>query len=130
MPDRVYIGRGIRIRNHCGAEPPSDPQPAGLLAAVGGSDRAQAPNAAAGGVKAPESASRRRLRGVDDRRAAPTVPAEARTIASVGRVARAVPPVLVRSRRCARTPSRPRGYVFTGKGKRDSEATQPTPQAS
>src|SRR5271154_978743 len=36
----VYYERGIRFRNHCGAEPPRDIEPPGLVTAVGWRDRA------------------------------------------------------------------------------------------
>src|SRR5262245_6928567 len=53
MPYRAYKGRGIRVRNHRRAEPPRGLEPAGLVRAVGGRDRASARSASADGVQAP-----------------------------------------------------------------------------
>src|SRR5437762_10024893 len=107
----VYEERGIGVRNHCGAEPPRDTEPPGLVPAVGGRDRASTSYAAADRVKAPASAARGRFRGIHGGRTAPSLPAEARTISGGGCLAGSVPPVLVRSRRCSRTPPRPHGSV-------------------
>src|SRR5207247_7202502 len=49
----VYQERGICVRNHCGAEPPRDIEPPGLVPAVGWRDRASAWYAAADRVEAP-----------------------------------------------------------------------------
>src|SRR3989442_3031074 len=107
----VYQRNGICVRNHCGAEPPRDIEPPGLVTTVGGRDRASASYAAADRVKAPASAARGRFRGIHGGRTAPSLPAEART-ASGGRcLAGSVPPVLVRSRGCSRTPPRPHGSI-------------------
>src|SRR5580704_1201527 len=59
----VYTEHGIDVRNYCGAEPPRDTGPAGLVRTVGGRDRAPASHVAADGVKAPARAARRRFRG-------------------------------------------------------------------
>src|SRR5438132_6148084 len=72
----VYKADGIRIRNYCGAEPPRDTQPPGLVTTVGWRDRASASYAATERVKAPASAARGRFRGVHGGRAAPSLPAE------------------------------------------------------
>src|SRR5579859_8161144 len=53
----AYSRYGIRVRHHCRAKPPRDTQPAGLLATIGGRDRASTSNVAAGGVKASASAA-------------------------------------------------------------------------
>ena len=113
---RVYKENGICIRNHCGAEPPRDLEPAGLVAAVGGRDRASASYAAADRVEAPARAARGRFRGVHGGRTAPSLPAETGTISGGGCLAGSVPPVLVRSRGCSRTPPRPHGSVNTEDG--------------
>ncbi len=73
---RVYSERGIRVRNHCGAEPPGDTEPAGLVTTVGGGDRASPSYAAADRVKAPASAARGRFRGIHGGRTAASLPAE------------------------------------------------------
>src|ERR1700682_634636 len=73
---RVYDESGIRIRNHCGAEPPRDIEPSGLVTTVGGRDRASASYAAADRVEAPASAARGRFRGIQGGRTAPPLPAE------------------------------------------------------
>src|SRR5690349_14745892 len=105
----VYKESGICVRNHCGAEPPRDIEPPGLVATVGRRDRASASYAPAGRVKASASAARGRLRGIHGGRTAPSLPAETGTASGGGCLAGSVPPVLVRSRRCSRTPSRPHG---------------------
>src|SRR5437016_12745432 len=105
----VYQEDGICVRNHCGAEPPRDIEPPGLVTTVGGRDRASASYAAADRLKAPASAARGRFRGVHGGRTAPSLPAEARTTSGAGCLAGSVPPVLVRSRGCSRTPPRPHG---------------------
>src|SRR5438874_12686706 len=73
----VYQERGICVRNHCGAEPPGDIGPPGLVTTVGGRDRASASYAAADRVQAPASAARGRFRGIHGGRTAPSLPAEA-----------------------------------------------------
>src|SRR5207302_8651774 len=105
----VYQKSGICVRNHCRAEPPRDIEPPGLVTTVGWRDRAPASYAAAERVKAPASAARGRFRGIHGGRTAPSVPAETRTTSGGRCVAGSVPPVLVRSRRCSRTPPRTYG---------------------
>src|SRR6266446_1259317 len=105
----VYQEGEICVRNHCGAEPPRDIDPPGLVTAVGGRDRASASYAAADRVKAPARAARGRFRGIYSGRTAPSLPAEARTTSGGGCLAGSVPSVLVRSRGCSRTPPRPHG---------------------
>src|ERR1700751_1784824 len=103
----VYKERGICIRNHCRAEPPRDLEPAGLVRTSGGRDRTATSYDAADRVEAPACAARGRFRGVDSGRTAPSLPAEAGTISGDECIAGSVPPVLVRSPRCSRTPPRP-----------------------
>src|SRR5438105_10598873 len=103
----VYIGNGICVRNHCGAEPPRDIEPPGLVPTVGWRDRASASDVAADRLQAPASAAGRRFRGIHGGRTAPSLPAEARTISGGGYLAGSVPSVLVHSRRCSRTLPRP-----------------------
>src|SRR5437773_2078189 len=112
----VYEENGIGVRNHCGAEPPRDIEPPGLVPTVGWADRASASYAAADRVKAPASAARGRLRGIHGGRTAPSLPAEAGTASGAGCLAGSVPPVLVRSRGRARTPPRPHGSVNINEG--------------
>src|SRR5438067_2513326 len=109
----VYEENGIGVRNHCGAEPPRDIEPPGLVPTVGGRDRASTSYAAADRVKAPASAARGRFRGVHGGRTAPSLPTEARTTSGGRCLARSVPSVLVRSCRCSRTPPRPHGSINT-----------------
>src|SRR2546427_7214935 len=116
------LRHGICVRNHCGAEPPRDPAPPGLVPTFGGRDRAPAADAAAHGLQAPARAARRRFRGIHGGRTAPALPLEARTPPGGGCLAGAVPPALVRSRRCARTPPRPPGAVNASE-KEDKEKT-------
>src|SRR5271167_1949357 len=69
---RVYKGHGVRVRGHCGAEPPRDIEPPDLVPTVGGRDRASTSYAAAGRVKAPASAARGRFRRIHGGRTAPS----------------------------------------------------------
>src|SRR6266852_5568338 len=105
----VYKEHGIGVRNHCGAEPPRDPQPAGLVTTVGGRDRAAAWHAAADRVQAPARAARGRFRGVHGGRTAPSLQAETWTTGGGGCLAGSVPPAMVRSPGCSGTPPRPHG---------------------
>ena len=111
---------GICVRNHCGAEPPRDIEPPGLVTTVGWRDRESASYAAADRVKAPASAARGRFRGIQGGRTAPSLSTEARTASGGGCLAGSVPPVLVRSRRCSRAPPRAHGSVNTDE-KEDKE---------
>src|ERR1700678_2114594 len=86
----VYTTNGICLRNHCGAEPPRDIEPSGLVTTVGWRDRASASYAAADRVQAPARAARRGFRRIHSGRAAPSLPAEARTISASGCVAGSV----------------------------------------
>src|ERR1700693_3052551 len=97
----VYKECGICIRNHCGAEPPRDFEPSGLLTTVGGRDRASASYAAADRVKAPASAARGRFRGIHGGRTAPSLPPESGAPSGGGCLAGAIPPVLVRACGCS-----------------------------
>src|SRR3989449_1507858 len=124
----VYQESGICVRNHCGAEPPRDIEPPGLVTTVGGRDRASASYAAVDRVKAPASAARGRFRGIHGGRTAPSLPAEARTASGGGCLAGSVPPVLVRSRGCSRTPSRPHGSVNTNEKEDKQKTTRPKPR--
>src|SRR3982074_3425308 len=105
----VYEEHGICIRNYCGAEPAGDIEPAGVVTTVGGRDRARTRHDAADGVKAPARAARGRLRGIHGGRTAPSVPTETGITSGAGCVAGSVPPGLVASRRCSRTPPGPHG---------------------
>src|SRR2546425_6933319 len=116
----VYEESGVCIRNHCGAEPPRDIEPPGLVTKVGGRDRASTSYAAADRVKAPASAARGRFRGIHGGRTAPSLPTETWTTSGGGSLAGSVPPVLVRSRGCSRTPPRPHGSINTNE-KEDKE---------
>src|SRR5579863_8177798 len=93
----VYQESGICFRNHCGAEPPGDTEPPGLLATVRWRDRASTSYAAAYRVKAPASAARGRLRRVHGGCTAPSLPLETGTTSGSGRLAGPVPPFLVRA---------------------------------
>src|SRR5579864_2621798 len=95
----VYEENEIRVRNHCGAEPPRDLEPPGLVTTVGWRDRASTSYAAADRVKAPARAARGRFRGIHGGRTAPFLPAETRTASGGGCLAGSVPSVLVCSRR-------------------------------
>src|SRR6266567_3182281 len=133
MRCRVYEEHGIGVRNHCGAEPPRDIEPPGLVPTVGWRDRAPTSHAADDRVKAPARAARGRFRGVHRGRTAPPLPAEAGTASRVGCLAGSVPSVLVRSCRCSRTAPRPHGTFITNEGntneKEDKEkTTRPKPR--
>src|SRR5882724_3283355 len=116
----VYEENGICVRNHCGAEPPRDIEPPGLVTTVGWRDRASTSYAAADRVKAPASAARRRFRRIHGGRTAPSLPAETWTTSGDRCLAGSVPSVLVRSRRCSRTPPRSHGSINTNE-KEDKE---------
>src|SRR6202451_2571054 len=122
----VYQANGICVRNHCGAEPPRDTEPPGLVPPVGGRDRASTSYVAADRVKAPARAARGRFRGIHGGRTAPSLPAETWTTSGAGCLADSVPPVLVRSRGCSRTPPRPHGSInpTKRKAKQKTGATQ------
>ena len=125
----VYQANGICVRNHCGAEPPRDIEPSGLVTTVGWRDRASASYAAAERVKASASAARGRFRGIHGGRTAPSLPAEARTTSAGGCLAGSVPSVLVRSRRCSRTPPRPHGSINTNEKEDKEKTARPQPRA-
>src|SRR5579872_610841 len=72
----VYKECGVRVRNHCGAEPPRDIEPPGLVTTVGWRDRASTSYAAADRVKTRASAARGRLRRIYGGRTAPSLPTE------------------------------------------------------
>src|SRR5262249_4021675 len=76
MLGEVYRDNGICVRNHCGAEPPRDIVPPGLVTTVRWRDRASTSYAAADRVKAPARAARGRFRGIHGGRTAPSLPAE------------------------------------------------------
>src|SRR5437899_5107974 len=109
----VYQESGICVRSDRGAEPSRDIERPGRVTTVGGRGRASASYAAADRVKAPANAARGRFRGIHGGRTAPSLPAEARTASGGGCLAGSVPSVLVRSRRCSRTPPRPHGSENT-----------------
>src|SRR5882757_7247275 len=114
IPFEVYKERGIRIRNHCRAEPPRDTEPPGLVPTIGWRDRASASDVAADRVQAPAGAARGRFRGIHGGRTAPSLPAETRAISGDGCLAIPVPPVLVHPRGCSRTLPRPDGAIERG----------------
>src|SRR5215469_6769811 len=128
MPHRVYDGHGIRVRDHCRAEPPRNIDPARLIATVGWGHRASAPYAANVRVQASASAARGRLRGVHRRCAAPSLPPQARTTSGSGCLAGAVPAVLVRSCGCSRTIPGPHGSIPSNKKEAKEKTAQPGPR--
>src|ERR1700722_5080680 len=113
----VYEQSGIRVRNHCRAEPARHPERPGLVTTVGGRDRAPASDAAANRVKALASAARGRFRRIHGGRTAASLPSETYTASGGGCLAGTLPSVLVRSRRCSRTPPRPHGSINTNEKK-------------
>src|SRR5438552_6289496 len=122
----VYIGHGIRVRNHCGTEPPRDTGPPGLGTTVGWRNRASASYVAADRVKAPARAAGGRFRGVHGGRTAASLPAETRAVSGVRCLAGPVPKVLVRSCGCSRAPPRPHGRGNNEKeGKENTARLQP-----
>src|SRR5215471_12086828 len=125
---RVYERGGICVRSHCGAEPPRDIEPPGLVTTVSWRDRASASHAAADRVQAPASAARGRFRGINGGRTAPSLPAETRTASGGGCLAGAVPPLLVRSRGCSRTPPRPHGAIHADKTEDKQQTRRPKPR--
>lgn len=129
IPCGVYVRSGIRIRSHCGTEPPRNPEPAGLLRAVGGRDRASPSYAAADRIQASACAARERICRGHGGCAAPPLPAKAGTPAGAGRLARSVPPILVPPRGCSGAPPRPHGAVETTESSTtETKVTRPRPQ--
>src|SRR5258705_3337787 len=124
----VYCWNGIRVRNNCGAEPPRDIEPPGLVRTDGRRDRATASYAAADRVEAPASAARCRFRGIHGGRAAASLPIEAGTISGSGCLAGSVSPVLVPLRGCSRTPPRPHGSVDTNERDNQGETSAAPPR--
>src|SRR5450432_640336 len=121
MLHSVYSGNGICIRNHRRAEPPRDPEPPDLLPTVGGRDRESPSSAATDRFQAPARAARGRFRGTHRGRTAPPLPVETGATSGGRSLAGSVPPVLVRSHRCSRTPSRPHGAVKSNEEKDEKE---------
>src|SRR5579864_4951667 len=130
MLDGVYKECGICIRSHRRAEPPRDIEPPGLVPTVGRRDRASAWYGAAGRVQAPARAARRRFRRIHGGCAAPSLPAETGATSGDRRLAGAVPPVLVRSRGCSRTPPRPHGSIHTNEKEDNQKTTRPKPRTT
>ena len=118
----VYQESGICVRNHCGAEPPRDIEPSGLVTTIGWRDRASASYAAADRVKAPASAARGGFRRIHVGHTAPPLSAEAWTTSRAGCLAGSVPSDVVRSPGCSRTPHRPHGSENTNE-EEDKEET-------
>src|SRR5512132_3971775 len=113
MRHGAYSWHGVCLRNHCRAEPSRDPEPARVVSAVGGGDRARAAHAAAGRVQAPASAARGGVRRIHGGCTAPSLPAETGAPSGGRRLAGPVPPALVRPRRCSRPPPGPDGLIHT-----------------
>src|SRR5882757_10055373 len=130
MLRRVYERNGICVRSHCGAEPPRDTEPPGLVTTVGWRDRASTSDVAADRVQAPASAARGRFRRIHGGRTAPPLPAETGTTSGDRRLASSVPSVLVRSRGCSRTPPRPHGSINTNEKEDNEKTTRPKPRTS
>src|SRR5260370_20418486 len=126
----VYQESGICIRNHCGAEPPRDIEPPGLVTTVGWRDRASASHAAADRVKAAASAARGRFRRIHGGCTAPPLPAETGTTSGDRRLASSIPQVLVGSRGCSRTPPRPHGSINTNEKEDNEKTTRPKPRTT
>src|SRR5947207_8453661 len=126
----VYQECGICVRHYCGAEPPRDIEPPGLVPTVGGRDRASTSYAAADRVKAPASAARGRFRGIHGGCTAPSLPTETRPTSGGRCMAGSVPSVLVRSRGCRRTSPRPHGSINTNeKEEKEKKMTDREPYA-
>lgn len=137
MPSGVYKESGFCFRSHRRAEPPRHIEPPGLIAALGRRDRTSASYAAAGRVQAPASPAGCRFRGIHGGCTAPSLPAETGTAAGTRCLAGSVPPILVRPRRCPRTPPRPHGSTATNgkdekedKGRKMTDRDPCTPRAA
>ena len=124
----VYQESGISVRSHCGAEPPRDIEPPGLVTTVGWRDRRSASHGAADRVQAPASAARGRFRGIQGGRSASSLPAETGTTSGGRCLAGSVPPVLVRSRGCSRTPPRPHRAFHANEKEDNQRTTRPKPR--
>src|SRR6266702_4287749 len=124
----VYQEHGICVRSHCGAEPPRDIEPAGLVTTVGWRDRAATSHAAADRVKAPPSAARGGFRGIHGGRTAPSLPAEARTTSGGGCLAGSVPSVLRRPGIWSAPSPVPHGSLNTKEREEKEKTTRPKPR--
>src|SRR5205085_11552233 len=100
MPEWLYTCRGILVRHRCGAQSARHLEPAALVRALRRRDRARASAVAAVRLEAPARAPRSRVRGVADRSAAAPLSTAAGAAHGARRMARSLPPLLVKARRC------------------------------
>src|SRR5215470_15483689 len=104
MNERLYMCRhGIVVCDRCGAESAGDPEPARLLRALGGRDRARARRVPAVRLQAPAGPARGGIRGIPNRGAAPPLSTAPGAVQGARRVAHHVPAVLGKARRCPGT---------------------------
>ena len=80
----VYEEHGIGVRNHCGAEPPRDTEPAGLSQQSVGEIERQLRMTQPTVSKHLRALREGRFGGVHSRRTAPSVPLKARTVSGGG----------------------------------------------
>src|SRR3954453_1723547 len=101
----LYNPHGIYLLDHCRTEPPRHPEPARQRRAVGWRYRSAAGLVATFGLETSASAARGRLRGITRRCPATPIPHQAGASDGNRCLARAVPPLLVATPRCARASS-------------------------
>src|SRR5580698_5695423 len=95
-----YTGRGIIVCGRRGAQPAGHLEPAALVRALGGRDRARASAVAALGLQAPARAAGGGVRGFANRSAAAPLSPAAGAAQGARRLAGSLPALLVEARRC------------------------------
>src|SRR3569623_918464 len=113
LPIRYMSCHGIGVRHRRGAQPPRHPQLPALVRTVGRRDRARAGAGSAFRLEAPAGVAGRRVRRVADRGPAARLPAEARAPDGAGRLAVALPALLVEAPGCAGAAPGPDGRAVT-----------------
>src|SRR3954462_8334495 len=96
----LYVCRGISVRHRRGAQPAGHPEPAALVRALRWRARARASTVAAVRLQAPARAARGRVRGITNRSAAAPLSPETGATHGARRMARSLPALLVKARRC------------------------------
>src|ERR1041384_4027717 len=98
----LYCDHGDLVRRRRGAPSTGHPEPAALLGALGGRDRAQASTLAAVRLQAPARAARGGVRGITHRSAAAPLSPATGAAEGARRLAGSLPALLVEARRCPR----------------------------
>src|SRR6267143_6215197 len=100
MNARLYVYRGIIVCHRRGAQQTGHLEPAALVRALRWRDRARASTVAAVRLQAPASAARGWVRGITNRSAAAPLSTETGAAHGARRMARSLPALLVKARRC------------------------------